>query len=94
MLKICCKCWHFTNRRGLFGLCYEPGRHLAGMRKRGHAPCKCARCPACDHFFFFEQQPRKRQGTGLSSLLPRLQPRRVVVRPRAQSQQRRTDKEV
>ena len=84
MLKICWKCWHFTNRRGLFGLCYEPCRHLAGMRTRGHAPYKCALCPACDHFFFFEQQPRKRQGTGLSSLLTRRQPRRVIVRPRAQ----------
>ena len=30
MLRICWKCYHFTNRRGLFGLCYEPGRHLAG----------------------------------------------------------------
>lgn len=94
MLRICWKCWHFTNRRGLFGLCYEPCRHLAGMRTRGHALYKCALCPACDHFFFFEEQPRTRQGAGLSSLLPRPQPRRVVVRPRAQSQQRRTDKEV
>ncbi len=84
MLRICWKCWYFTNRRGLFGLCYEPGHFLAGMRTRGHAPYKCALCPACDHFFFFEQQPRKRQGSRLSSLLPRLQPRRVIVRPRAQ----------
>lgn len=53
MLRICWKCWHFTNRRGLFGLCYEPVHYLTGMRTRGHAPYKCALCPGCDRFFLF-----------------------------------------
>lgn len=80
MLKICWKCWHFTNRRGLFGLCYEPVHHLAGMRARGHAPYKCALCPACDRAFFLNN----RKGATPPKLFRGTEPRRVIVRPRAQ----------
>lgn len=88
MLRICWRCYHFTNRRGLFGLCYEPGRHLAGMRDKGHAPYACALCPACDHFIL-----NNIGGVTLASLFRGFKHRRAAARRGAQVRQRRTDKE-
>ena len=47
---ICWGCYHFTNRRWLLGLCYEPEHHVKGLRDHGHAPYRCALCPACGKF--------------------------------------------
>lgn len=88
MWKTCWKCHHFTNRRGLFGLCYEPVHYLTGMRTRGHAPYKCALCPGCNRFLL-----NNSEGVTLASLFRGFERRRANARRGAQSWQRRTDKE-